>query len=71
MVGGSPTVPELGHNAVAKLLKKLVAAVRTRTYDLRIMSCPPGADSKEIQQDDSAEHGKTVQDTQPPRNQEH
>ena len=43
---------------------------RTRTYDLRIMSCPPGTDSKEIQQDDSAERGKTLQDPQLQRNKE-
>ena len=43
---------------------------RTRTYDLRIMSCQPDADSKESQQDESADSGKVLQNPHPPRNQE-
>ncbi len=43
---------------------------RTRTYDLRIMSCPPTGDSKELQQDSSANSGKDLQYPQLPRNQE-
>jgi hypothetical protein len=40
---------------------------RTRTYDLRIMSHPTGTDSKELQQDSSAESGKVLQNPQPLR----
>ena len=43
---------------------------RTRTYDLRIMSSPPGGDSKEFQPNSSANSGKDLQNPQPPRNQE-
>jgi hypothetical protein len=32
------------------------------------MSCPPVTDSEEIQQDEAAESGKTLQDPQAPRN---
>jgi hypothetical protein len=40
----------------------------TRTTDLRIMSRPAVADSKQLQQDSSADSGKLLQDPQPPRN---
>jgi len=40
----------------------------TRTTDLRIMSRPTGADSKEVQQDESADSGKVLQNPQPRRN---
>src|SRR5579863_2461783 len=41
----------------------------TRTNDLRIMSCPPGTDSTQLQQDSSADSGKVLQNPHPPRNQ--
>ena len=44
---------------------------RTRTYDLRIMSCQPAAEGKEDKELSSAESGKVLQNPQPPRNQEH
>jgi hypothetical protein len=40
---------------------------RTRTYDLRIMSHPTGADSKQLQQDTSADSGKVLQNPHHPR----
>jgi hypothetical protein len=40
---------------------------RTRTYDLRIMSHPTGADSKQLQQDTSADSGKVLQNPHRPR----
>jgi hypothetical protein len=40
----------------------------TRTNDLRIMSLSSRADSKDLQQDSSAEHGKVLQNPQLPRN---
>jgi len=33
---------------LAQLVEEIGGGGRTRTYDLRIMSCPPGTDSKEF-----------------------
>jgi len=43
---------------------------RTRTYDLRIMSRQPADDSKEFQQDSSADSGKVPQNPHPPAHSE-
>jgi hypothetical protein len=55
---------------LAQVLEEIGGGGRTRTYDLRIMSCPPVGDSKEFQQDSSASSGKDLQNPQPPRNNE-
>ena len=55
---------------LVQVIEEIGGGGRTRTYNLRIMRCPPGTDSKEIQQDDSVKHGNTLQDTQGLRPQE-
>jgi len=51
-----------------RVVEEIGGGGRTRTYDLRIMSHPTGADSKQLQQDTSADSGKVLRNPQPPRN---
>ena len=53
-----------------QVVKSAGGGGRTRTYDLRIMSCPPDVDSKEFQRDGSADSGKVLQNPHLPRNKE-
>jgi hypothetical protein len=53
---------------LVQVVDKIGGGGRTRTYDLRIMSRQAGAESKELQQDSSADAGKVLQNPQPPRN---
>jgi len=52
----------IGHSQFASLVVLLL-----KSADLRIMSRPPGADSKQLQQDSSADSGKVLQNPHRPR----
>ena len=51
-----------------KTLERIDGGGWTRTNDLRIMSLSSRADSKDLQQDSSAEHGKVLKNPQLPGN---